>query len=106
MVKSWFHGQSERLLVIFDHAEHRTSISIIPSYRTASGCHYHDPELASARDGGAGDGGAGGRKRTRLDFRAKRAVGGYKERLLEGRKMCLVHISTPRNRLGVTALTK
>jgi hypothetical protein len=85
MVKSWFHGQSGRLLVIFDHAEHRTSISTISFLRTVSGCHYHDPERASAGDGGAGGGGGDGRERARrLDFQAKRAVGGHKERLLEG----------------------
>ena len=54
---------------------------IFPSWRTVSGCHYHDPELASAGDGGAGGGGGGGRERARrLDFQAKRAVGGHKER--------------------------
>jgi hypothetical protein len=50
-----------------------------------SGCHYHDLELASAGDGDAGDaGGGGGERARRLDFQAKRAVGGHKERLLEG----------------------
>jgi hypothetical protein len=43
--------------------------------------YYHDPELASAGDGGAGGGRGGGREHTyRLDFQAKRAVGGHKER--------------------------
>jgi hypothetical protein len=68
MVKSWFHGQSGRLLVIFDRAEHRPSISTI-SFLAHRGCHYHDPELASAGDGGGGGGGGGGREHAhRLDF--------------------------------------
>ncbi len=29
MVKSWFHGQSGHLLVIFDSTEHRTLVSSI-----------------------------------------------------------------------------
>jgi hypothetical protein len=50
-----------------------------------SGCHYHDLELASAGDGDAGGaGGGGGEPARRLDFQAKRAVGGHKKRLLEG----------------------
>ena len=82
-----------------------------------SGCHYHDLELASAGDGDAGDaGGGGGERARRLDFQAKRAVGGHKERLLAiglgsakphgnySCAMCLACIST--NVIGCWGLTK
>jgi hypothetical protein len=53
--------------------------------RTVSGRQYHDPELAGAGDVDAGGGGGGGGKSVRrLDFQARRAAGGRRERFWRG----------------------